>query len=171
MNITLIYKSPGASVAYSVQNFQKLLKQIHVKEGMKMIVLGDFNIDVSKKAFYSERHLDMMRGMRLKQLVEDFTRITDRSKNTVDLVFSNILELKVAVLKEPKIADHSMDLKKLKTANIEERLKRRNWVFGCGTEVYTERMDDMVDEFYNNVESVIDEVAPLELSKMKNKNN
>ncbi|KAL3283501.1 hypothetical protein HHI36_006640 [Cryptolaemus montrouzieri] len=133
-----------------------------------------------------------MRGMGLKQLVKDFTRITDRSNTTVDLVFSNILELKVAVLKEPEIADSSRvsvklsskyeqkidekkywsrDLKKLKTANIEGRFKRRNWVFGCGTEVYTEIMDDMVDEFYMNVESVIDEVAPLELRKMKNKRN
>ncbi|KAL3280146.1 hypothetical protein HHI36_017646 [Cryptolaemus montrouzieri] len=111
-----------------------------------------------------------------------------RSETRLVLVFSNILELKVAVLKEPKIADHSMvsvelsskykqnieeiknwsrDLKKLKTANIEEILKRKNWIFGCGTEVYTERIDDMVDEFYMNVESVIDEIAPLELRKTK----
>ncbi|KAL3282911.1 hypothetical protein HHI36_006069 [Cryptolaemus montrouzieri] len=130
--------------------------------------------------------------MGLKQLVKDFTCITDRSKTTVDLMFSNILELKVAILKEPEIADDIMvsvklsskykqkidevkywsrDLKKLKTANTEERLKRRNWVFGFGTEAYTERIDNTVAEFYMNVESVIDEVARLELRRMKNKNN
>lgn len=69
-----------------------------------LILLGDFNIDVSRENHYSKRLLRNMKSMGLKQYVQEPTRVTKESKTIIDLVFSNFY-VKTDVLITPKITD------------------------------------------------------------------
>lgn len=75
-------KSDGRFIDLITEECENLLHIGHV------IVLGDFNIDVSKSNQYTKRLLKNMTNLGLKQYVSDYTRVTEQSKTIIDLAFS-----------------------------------------------------------------------------------
>lgn len=54
------------------------------------IVIGDFNIDLSLDAFYSNKLRNTMLCLGLKQYVCEPTRVTVNSRTLIDLVFASL---------------------------------------------------------------------------------
>lgn len=69
-------------------------------------VCGDFNIDFKKDNSLSERVKNIVLLNGCKQIVNEYTRITERSKTLIDYVISNDSEWNVIISSENKISDH-----------------------------------------------------------------
>lgn len=99
------YHSPSTSdgkfIELIVNQCDRLVDRGHV------IILGDINIDMSKKNHYTERLSREMGSLGMKQYVQKPTRCGKESKTVIDLVFSNFF-IEVDVLQTPKITDHSI---------------------------------------------------------------
>lgn len=104
---TVIYHSPSSSDAEFILNFENWCED-SVQEYSKYVIVGDFNIDVSKDSFYAKKLIGTIQNLGMKQMVRDYTRVTESSSTLIDLVITNIVNLKVEVLDTPKITDHSI---------------------------------------------------------------
>lgn len=103
--IMLIYHSPTSS---DVQ-FLNCMKEKCNDDMLKgnVIIMGDFNIDMSKESFYQKKLINLMNSIGLKQLVKEPTRIVGMAKTIIYLVFSNT-EISIEIKHEPSITDHSL---------------------------------------------------------------
>lgn len=103
--VCTLYHSPNASDA----EFIDIIKELgeHLIEFNKVIIVGDFNIDISKNDYYAKKLIDAMYSYGFSQYVLENTRITNKSNTLIDLVFSNF-NVTVKIKHTPKITDHSM---------------------------------------------------------------
>lgn len=72
-----------------------------------IVVVGDFNIDLTKNNHYSKRLVKEFRGIGCKQYITEPTRVTETSQTIIDLAFSNF-HIETNVLKTPRITDHNI---------------------------------------------------------------
>ena len=82
--LSTVYRIPDATVDYlnAVDDlFQNCSTQYD-----EMIIVGDFNLDISK-ANNSRKINNFAKNSDLHQLIKDYTRITDKSKTIIDLAF------------------------------------------------------------------------------------
>ncbi|KAL3288806.1 hypothetical protein HHI36_003239 [Cryptolaemus montrouzieri] len=78
-----------------------------IKQG-SIIILGDFDIDMSKNNYYGHKLMDAIKRLALYQINQHFTRITNKNSSLVDLIANNEPSLKYKVHLTPKITDHSI---------------------------------------------------------------
>lgn len=71
------------------------------------IIVGYFNIDLSKKSTYSDKLTSLINYYGLKQLVNDYTRVTRNSKTLIVLILTNEYNIKAEVLHNYIISDHN----------------------------------------------------------------
>ena len=109
MILGLIYRPPNGKV----KEFVSELTESYVGLGLEdasphdVIIMGDFNInyfDKQSMGYTRLREFEQLSGLR--QLIKAHTRITNRSKSLIDLIFTNIRYIsKSGTLSEP-VADH-----------------------------------------------------------------
>ena len=80
----LLYRVPDANTDY-LNNIDNLF-QTCLSIYNEIIIVGDFNLDISK-ASNSKKINDFAKSCSLQQLIHDYTRITDKTKTIIDLVF------------------------------------------------------------------------------------
>lgn len=102
--IMIVYHSPNSKDG----NFINFLEEIciNVMQNDNVIIMGDFNIDMTVNNYMKNRLVTVMNSLGLRQLVKEATRIVKNSETLIDLVFANV-EMEVDVWHEPKITDHS----------------------------------------------------------------
>ena len=89
--ITVIYKAPKMNAFEFVDTLMNYLFEIREKSNPKHFVCGDFNVDI---AGVSDRKLNLIQnlhalGFELADNPKDFTRVSQSSQSTVDLVYFN----------------------------------------------------------------------------------
>lgn len=89
MLFILVYRSPSSSVAQFLMHLNNIMENLSMLKIKYVYVMGDLNIDVSKESFYKDRILKQMNNFGLKQIVNDYTWITQETKTIIDLVFTN----------------------------------------------------------------------------------
>lgn len=94
-------QSNGQFINRIVQECEELV------ESGQVILVGDFNIDISKETQYSKKLLKEMKSLGLKKCFNSYRRCTKSSSTTIDLVFSN-MSIKTEVIEKPRISDHFM---------------------------------------------------------------
>lgn len=102
---TVLYHSPNSSN----NDFIDFLEYWHediVKDQNACVILGDFNIDMKRETAYSRKLKNLINSLGMKQIVKGCTRITEYAKTQIDLVITNLLNVKVNILNG--IADHEM---------------------------------------------------------------
>lgn len=191
ITICNLYRSPNSSKSKFCNNLIRFIDNL--QDINKLIITGDFNIDVSRDNYYSRKLVNELMYIGLIQKVHHFTRSTFKSNTIIDLVFSNF-NVRTTVLDIPKITDHNI---------IEIRLIRQNINHDRQEKFYTrdfrnfdkvvfqsilnkklikldfkESCDDKCDINYYNlivnktigeVENCLNEVAPIieRMSKIK----
>jgi Reverse transcriptase (RNA-dependent DNA polymerase)/Endonuclease-reverse transcriptase len=103
--IYTVYRSPSYSVKDFLIFFENWL-QDHIKNSHKVIIVGDFNINLNVDSKEKRQILDMTKGFGLRQIVNFDTRISKTSTSCIDFVFSNAPRIKASRLKKLKIGDH-----------------------------------------------------------------
>ncbi|XP_057339376.1 uncharacterized protein LOC130676884 [Microplitis mediator] len=100
-----LYRSPSSSINIFCDKILEIAEQI--MDTGKLIMLGDFNIDVRRNDFYARKLTDEMSYLGLKQNIETPTRLTFDSQTIIDLVFTNF-KIKSVVMTTPKVSDHNI---------------------------------------------------------------
>lgn len=107
MLLTALYHPPGRKVPEFLDFLDGFFEDVSSFKG-DIICLGDFNIDLKKKSFYSEKCKSIIVQNGLTQIVDDYTRITENSSTLIDYVITNCKNLECKVHLTPKISDHSI---------------------------------------------------------------
>lgn len=103
--LTVIYHSPSTSDAAFLRYLEEILETVINLEKMN-IVIGDFNIDVSKNSYYSSALIRLIEDSGLTQKVNFYTRITETSKTIIDLDLTNVNNITVNPILKSKVSDH-----------------------------------------------------------------
>lgn len=165
-----------------------ILKEITVgfAENKQYILIGDFNIDISKNSYYSNKLQSIMGELGLKNYVPTFTRVTNSSQTMIDLAFSNEF-LNCDVWDSPKITDH--DILSIKLPKNQSNLSKQNYFIGRNykkfdnikfAKIFTKTIKEIDKSFDNNVNSIannvigsieqtLNQVIPLTKFKIINK--
>lgn len=121
ISICNIYRSPNSAISLFCDKIRDLADLL--SEFGKVIILGDFNIDINKQNnYYSQKLINSLKFLGFSQHVKTPTRITKSSKTIIDLVFTNFETLSTVVLDKPKISDHNI----LKLTLTRQNLKSCN---------------------------------------------
>ena len=106
----VIYRPPSASVNDGLSEIDSVLQDVSTCfdiSRIDLIMLGDFNINYAKHTTVDTRKVKAIdRKFHLKQLIRESTRITNRSKSTIDLIFTNISHIKDSGAIDIAISDH-----------------------------------------------------------------
>ncbi|XP_057335423.1 uncharacterized protein LOC130676322 [Microplitis mediator] len=143
--VSNVYHSPSQSNGQFIKRLREEAENL-IEKG-QVIVVGDFNIDVSKKTQYSKKLLKEMKSLGLKQRVKEHTRCTMNSNTVIDLVFSNV-NIETNVLTRPRITDHYM---------VEVVIPRRNKTAGNNNDNATVFRRDFSNYDSEKLMKVIDE--------------
>lgn len=183
-SITGIYHSPKAAEAEFVQFIEELGEELTIKE--ECIIMGDFNIDILVENYYSKKVKKVMEKIGMKQYIKDSTRITDKSKTLIDLVFANT-EIDAKVKYTPAITDHAWIHIKMRREKKEDKrwrnyiTREKNFLIeeferqwndnkqnqeGTMMSILTERK---ADQLVNNIIKILDNTAPKRNVKIPNK--
>lgn len=103
--IFCLYHSPAASHAEFLAYLEDVFEEYCCKKGT-LLIIGDYNIDMSKNSFYSEKLKKLISQNGLYQSVSGFTRITNQSSTIIDLLVTNNKNLIPQIHQTPKISDH-----------------------------------------------------------------
>ena len=71
-----------------------------------IIIPGDFNIDWCKDNFNKNKMQCLLHNNGLKQVIEEFTRITQGSKTLIDFIIANSSNIQAKTNISNKILDH-----------------------------------------------------------------
>ncbi|KAK9717104.1 zinc finger associated protein [Popillia japonica] len=165
----------GKFVKKNKNNYRNIILEVQPDVYGKIIKLGRLNIGLKNVRICTcmssvvtsvLRMTILQRIVQTKKLakVSEYTRITKDSNTTIDLVFTNREDVKVSVLRSPKISDHDLieivantktnkyvpktitfrNKSNLKNVNFEYILQDRYWPDG-------ENVNVTLSNFYKNV--------------------
>lgn len=98
--IVNLYRSPNSDISDFCSNIDKFSNNNNIIDTNKLTIVGDFNIDVKKKSYYSKKFVNSLATLGLKQKIKSPARSTLYSDTIIDLVFSNF-RCKTEVLTTP----------------------------------------------------------------------
>jgi len=83
-----IYRPPISNFDDFLEDSQRILCQLQAKN-TNAFILGDFNIDVSSASLIQSKLIDLFTEFAFNQVIKEYTRISDNSSTTIDLIFTN----------------------------------------------------------------------------------
>ena len=110
--IGMLYRPPSGSCTVFLDRLEKSLISLGQKFNMtqvELILLGDFNIDYAKTQDPIRKQLSVLTGDHgLRQVIRKPTRVTNKSRSIIDLLFTNIIPSLVSDsgILEVSISDH-----------------------------------------------------------------
>lgn len=87
-----IYRPPLGNIDEFMLQLETILHEISSHLKHKIVISGDFNIDLSISDINTKLLLNMMEQFGLHPTISAPTRITARSRTTIDNIFTNIIE-------------------------------------------------------------------------------
>ena len=105
-----IYRPPSSSINESMSELDSTLQHIALLVNVSrvdFIMLGDFNINYAKPLNTDTRKLKVVTNkLHLRQIIRSSTRITCKTKSTIDLIFTNIDHIRDSGVLDYIISDH-----------------------------------------------------------------
>ena len=105
--ICMLYRPPNGDVETAISELSNSVDYIQSLCDVELLIMGDMNVN------YRERHnvaFEMLkefeRVYNLVQLIKDPTRVTIRSKTTIDLIWTNIGHVSESGVLETILSDH-----------------------------------------------------------------
>ena len=106
--IGTVYRPPDGKAQNAIHYIDDTLTSFgEIEITSEVIVIGDFNIDYKKTSMPDCKYLkEFERNHQLKQYIKTPTRITNRIKSTIDLIFSNMNFVAESGVLSNQISDH-----------------------------------------------------------------
>ena len=126
--IIAVYRSASGQKAEFCEALNEFL-DIVCEGNFEIVLAGDFNIDWYRN-YYRTRLVSIFNDNGLKQIVHEFTRITQSSKTLIDYIIINMGNITARSNVDNKIADHeSIDINKIDLeANLDRCWNLRKWM-------------------------------------------
>ena len=178
--ILSLHRPPDCTITDTKDDLDKILSKIG---NQSIVITGDLNIDYSKYNTLKEMYDQKLLDNNLIQHVRQYTRITSKSKSSIDHTVSNINSIKSFVC-ETAVADHQMiatcwgkkslvdNTKNSSNGNYMKRaihysktleklnqIDWQNW--------HESSNDQTVNEMYNSFNSKMQESLVFETKKMR----
>lgn len=126
--LVLLYRPPQGKVDQFISHLKNMLDLIYDENKMDLLLMGDFNIDVSKPNNPEVRKLHVfMSGYTINQLTTEPTRILEKCDSIIDLMISNIKFVSLVKVFNINLSDHLPTLLIYK----KEREKTLGGTFTC----------------------------------------
>lgn len=129
VDLFAIYRPPSGNVQKAIDSVQALIENC-TRKG-ETLVLGDFNLDVSRQDGPKTRSLlTMTNSFALTSHINTPTRITNRSPTVIDLMFSNITHVFETGTINVNISDHLptyLVKKKRRTSHVVSEIRGRSY--------------------------------------------
>ncbi len=101
-----IYRPPDSTVDY-IDKLDELFQKCNIIYD-DVYILGDFNLDIHKK-YECKKVSNLSKNSQMCQLITDYTRVTENSKTTIDLIFVSRPELIISSgVHSLGLSDHSL---------------------------------------------------------------
>ena len=106
--IGIIYRPPDGKAQIAIDYIDNTLTSFgEIEITSEIVVIGDFNIDYKKTTMPECKYLkEFERTHQLKQYIKKPTRITNKVRSTIDLIFSNMNFVAEAGVLASQISDH-----------------------------------------------------------------
>ena len=109
--VVTVYRPPQGKYKICCDTMSEAFERANLKDNTDIFVLGDFNIDYSKKQAPSTKELDFMtRSLGLREIVKTPTRVSFhegvKSQTCIDLIFTNSDFVLRAKILDMNISDH-----------------------------------------------------------------
>ena len=186
--IGCLYKAPKIPCSVFVNSYDCLI-QIYAKYD-HTVLLGDFNVNMLDLNSNNSKILldSIIEPFSLTQFIDKPTRITDKSKTLIDLIFANKPEnvLFSSCCDAPGVSDHcityvaySLKKEKFKPYKVTKRdFKNVNWAeFHAAVEnapweniLVVNDINDMVTILENYINEILDKYAPFKTFVVKKPN-
>lgn len=166
-NYSVLYKSPKEKIKDFIEIIEEFFEETLNSES-KNIIIGDFNIDTSKKHKNTKRYLSALEPHNLKQIVTDVTRVGNKnSKTIIDHVLTNSNEVSYIINKEESITDHFMIEIKCNT-NIKSIKKNEKQKINCWKNYSKEKLCEKLEKIKWEKENCVHKNANQIVLKLKN---
>ena len=185
-----IYRHPSSAIDRFIESYFKETLTSIGKEKKKCTILGDFNADLLKVGEHSETcdFYDILSSFGYKPLIMQPTRVTSETATLIDNIFINDIESRSSggnittsisdhfpqfcfmdIFDKPKQREAPRYGRSYKNFNDDEfnnELKKINW-----NELFRNQSSETCTSlFYNTVERLLDEMAPVKRLTRKEAN-
>ena len=97
--VITVYRSPSGNAHDFVNDFFNWFEVNLIKNcNYNILVVGDFNINWKENNAVKRNLSNKFEDIGFKQFVTDYTRVTNVSKTTIDLVFGNVANVKMWII-------------------------------------------------------------------------
>ena len=128
--VTVLYKNPSAP-ASTLDHIHSLLEH-HARTNLNFYLVGDFNLDFrDKKNKHVSTCKKWLRKFKTTQLIEQPTRVTEKSSTTIDWAITNAKDMVRETKSIPTaISDHNLITVELLVKQPKQKPRKyvgRNW--------------------------------------------
>ena len=103
----VVYRPPGGKIAEGIEELSTTLRSLQIDFHGEITVVGDFNINYNLRHSNAFKIIkDMEREFNLNQIIKSSTRVTQKTSNCIDLVFTNMEHIKESGTLNMSISDH-----------------------------------------------------------------
>ena len=178
-----LYRPPKGDSGKCLELIDDILSDIDLQR-IEVILIGHLNLDILDKNNADAKQLiNMAKQLGLRQLIKEPTRYSPYKDSCLDLIFTNSNIIARAGVGNVNMSDHQiiiMTRKKAKTTkqkcefigrsyrnynkvDFQEQIRLADWEFL--DENLT--IDDQWDRFQQNISTIIDEMCPKKVFKIK----
>lgn len=183
--VTVVYRPPDGKLGEAIEEIQQRLGEL--SERGEYTLVGDFNVDFSKKSAQRDNLMQMANRLRLEQLIKSPTRSSKNTSTVIDLIFTSTDYKYGAGVLEIGISDHDLvymirkkepepyeeiKFKGRKYSRLDERvliehMKETNWRQYYGMT----HPGDCWKFIVKRVENILDQYCPVRDIHIKKKKN
>lgn len=105
--IILVYRPPQGNVKIFLETLRNYINDLRDTSSMNLVILGDFNIDYSKKSDGNTKKLmNLEKEFLLEQVIQEPTRIAYNKSSLIDLMFTDLKFVSYANPLQINLSDH-----------------------------------------------------------------
>lgn len=164
--LSTIYHPPQVNDNLFLEAFENFLDN-NINYNGTLLIIGDFNFDLSKDSFYANKCKNLIFQNGLYQIVKKHTRITQHSSTLIDYIITNDKHISHEVRLTPKISDHSIltvNINGERKGNKITKINKRSF-----KNYKVENFHDkLIDNNWNNRISDVNITANLFITTVKN---
>ena len=105
--VCILYRPPSGDIKSALSELSISVEYVQSRVDSEFVIMGDMNVnyrDRQNKAFDSMKEFECVYN--LEQLIKDPTRITNRCKSTIDLIWSNMEHISNSGVMDTILSDH-----------------------------------------------------------------
>ena len=105
--IGVVYRPPSGKISDGLSKLSETIRLLQLCFQGEMAIVGDFNINYNLRHSNSfELIKELEREFNLDQIIKSSTRITNKTSNCIDLIFSNVEYIQSCGTIDVAISDH-----------------------------------------------------------------